>query len=71
MRRMQNIPDKEIYRIRKMAMHEIGHFDNRAWLALARLLGLHFPFGDLDKIDFLVEVKKNFILGGANEDTKL
>ena len=46
------------------ARHEIGQFDDKAWLALCRLLGGHFPFTETEKIDLLIKVK----LGGlANE----
>lgn len=62
---MEKIPDKEAYRIRDAAKHEIGQFDMRAWLALSRLLGLHYPFSEIDKVDLLAEVKTKFILGGS------
>ena len=65
------IPEKEIYRIRKVAAHEIGYFTTEAWLALVRLFGLHFPFSEIEKIDFLSEIKQAYIKGKQkDEDTE-
>jgi len=49
--------DKEKIKAYHSARHEIGQFDNRAWLALSRLLGDHFPFTETEKIDLLMKVK--------------
>lgn len=65
------IPEKEQYRIRRAAAHEIGHFDTRAWLAMARLFGLHYPWTEMERIDFLTTVKKRYYRGTEHsEDTE-
>jgi len=68
---MSEASEKEDYRARqtdggqayRAARHEIGHFNTRAWLALSRLMGEHYPWNETDKIDLLMKVKK----GGSNE----
>jgi hypothetical protein len=69
---IDKVPDKEAYKIRDAAKHEVGQFDMRAWMALSRLLGLHYPFSDIEKVDLLTEVKTKFVLGGSiGEDSEL
>lgn len=60
------MPEKEPineFRIRAAARDEIRHFDNRAWLALSRLTGDHFPFTESDKIDLLAKIKRLHVAG--------
>ena len=64
------VPENSMYMIHQSAAHEIGHFNDRAWLALARLFGLHYPFTESERIDFLMEIKKGYIAGKTNEDTE-
>jgi hypothetical protein len=69
---IDKVPDKEAYKTRDAARHEIGQFDMRAWLALSRFFGFHYPFSEIEKVDLLAEVKTKFILGGSiGEDSEL
>lgn len=50
---------KERLEIVRDVREEIKHYDQRAWMSLSRLLGVHYPHANADKVMMLSKIKMN------------